>query len=35
MPDDAARLVQLLHSDQANWISGQTIAGKGEFERFL
>lgn len=32
-PDDAARLVQFLHSEQANWITGQTIASEGGFKR--
>ena len=34
MPDDAAKLVQFLHSDQADWITGQTIASEGGFDRF-
>ena len=34
MPDDAAKLVQFLHCDQADWITGQTIASEGGFDRF-
>lgn len=34
-PDDAAKLVQFLHSEQAQWITGQTIASEGGFERQL
>ena len=32
-PDDAARLVHFLHSDYASWITGQTIASEGGFQR--
>lgn len=32
-PEDAARLVQFLHSDQARWITGQKIASEGGFKR--
>ncbi|HEY9690689.1 MAG TPA: SDR family oxidoreductase [Oculatellaceae cyanobacterium] len=32
-PDDAARLVHFLHSDYAKWITGQTIASEGGFQR--
>lgn len=32
-PDDAAKLVQFLHSDYAQWITGQTIASEGGFQR--
>lgn len=32
-PDDAAKLVHFLHSDYANWITGQTIASEGGFQR--
>lgn len=32
-PDDAARLVQFLHSEHARWITGQTIASEGGFRR--
>lgn len=32
-PDDAARLVHFLHSRQADWITGQTIASEGGFQR--
>ena len=31
--DDAARLVHFLHSDYARWITGQTIASEGGFQR--
>ena len=31
--DDAARLVHFLHSDYAKWITGQTIASEGGFQR--
>ncbi len=34
LPDDAARLVQFLHSDHARWITGQTIASEGGFDRY-
>ena len=34
VPDDAARLVQILHSDHARWITGQIIASEGGFNRF-
>ena len=33
IPDDAAKLVHFLHSDYAAWITGQTIASEGGFER--
>ena len=33
-PDDAAKLVHFLHSDDAQWITGQTIASEGGFQRF-
>ena len=33
-PDDAAKLVHFLHSDYAEWITGQTIASEGGFQRF-
>lgn len=33
-PLDAANLVQFLHSDKAEWITGQTIASEGGFNRF-
>ena len=33
-PEDAAKLVCFLHSDQADWITGQTIASEGGFNRF-
>ena len=33
-PDDAAKLVHFLHSDYAQWITGQTIASEGGFRRF-
>lgn len=33
VPDDAARLVQFLHSDHARWITGQIIASEGGFRR--
>lgn len=32
-PDDAAKLVHFLHSDYAQWITGQTIASEGGFQR--
>ena len=32
-PDDAAKLVHFLHSDYASWITGQTIASEGGFQR--
>ena len=32
-PDDAAKLVRFLHSDYAKWITGQTIASEGGFQR--
>lgn len=32
-PDDAARLVQFLLSQEAEWITGQTIASEGGFQR--
>lgn len=32
-PDDAARLVEFLHSDDAQWITGQVIASEGGFQR--
>ena len=32
-PEDAAKLVHYLHSDYANWITGQTIASEGGFQR--
>lgn len=31
--DDAARLVQFLHSEHARWITGQVIASEGGFQR--
>jgi len=31
--DDAAKLVHFLHSDYASWITGQTIASEGGFQR--
>lgn len=33
-PQDAARLVHFLHSDYASWITGQTIASEGGFNRY-
>ena len=33
-PQDAARLVRFLHSDDAQWITGQIIGSEGGFERF-
>lgn len=33
-PEDAAKLVCFLHSDQADWITGQTIASEGGYNRF-
>lgn len=33
MPDDAAKLVQFLHSGYGQWITGQTIASEGGFQR--
>lgn len=32
-PNDTAKLINFLHSDQANWITGQTIASDGGFNR--
>ena len=32
-PDDAAKLVQFLHSEHALWITGQNIASEGGFRR--
>ena len=32
-PDDAAKLVQFLHSEHAGWITGQLIASEGGFRR--
>lgn len=32
-PDDAAKLVQYLHSEHAQWITGQVIASEGGFRR--
>lgn len=32
-PEDAAKLVHFLHSDYAQWITGQTIASEGGFRR--
>jgi len=32
-PEDAAKLVHFLHSDYAEWITGQTIASEGGFQR--
>jgi len=32
-PEDAARLVQFLHSEHASWITGQIIASEGGFRR--
>jgi len=32
-PEDAAKLVHFLHSDYAQWITGQTIASEGGFQR--
>lgn len=34
MPDDAANLVLFLHSRYAAWITGQTIASEGGFNRY-
>ena len=31
--DDAAKLVHFLHSDYAEWITGQTVASEGGFKR--
>jgi 3-oxoacyl-[acyl-carrier protein] reductase len=33
-PEDVARLVLFLHSDMAAWITGQTIASEGGFQRY-
>jgi 3-oxoacyl-[acyl-carrier protein] reductase len=33
-PDDAARLVAWLCSDDAGWITGQTIDSEGGFRRW-
>jgi 3-oxoacyl-[acyl-carrier protein] reductase len=33
-PDDAARLVSWLCSDEAGWITGQTIDSEGGFRRW-
>jgi 3-oxoacyl-[acyl-carrier protein] reductase len=33
-PDDAARLVTWLCSDDAHWITGQTIDSEGGFRRW-
>jgi 3-oxoacyl-[acyl-carrier protein] reductase len=33
-PDDAARLVAWLCSDDASWITGQTINSEGGFRRW-
>ncbi|MCK5241116.1 SDR family oxidoreductase [bacterium] len=32
-PDDAAKLIQFLHSSHAHWITGQVIASEGGFRR--
>ena len=32
-PNDAAKLVHFLHSDYGQWITGQTIASEGGFQR--
>ncbi|MEL6496834.1 MAG: SDR family oxidoreductase [Cyanobacteria bacterium J06623_7] len=32
-PEDAAKLVHFLHSDYDSWITGQTIASEGGFQR--
>lgn len=32
-PEDSARLVEFLHSDDARWITGQVIASEGGFQR--
>lgn len=34
MPEDAARLVRFLQSDDARWITGQVIASEGGFRRY-
>ncbi|MDA3847003.1 MAG: SDR family oxidoreductase [Vallitaleaceae bacterium] len=34
MPEDAAKLVHFLHSDYANWITGEVIASEGGFNRY-
>lgn len=34
-PEDAARLVCFLHSDDARWITSQIIASEGGFNRFI
>ncbi len=34
-PEDAARLVCFLHSDDARWITGQIIASEGGFNRYM
>jgi 3-oxoacyl-[acyl-carrier protein] reductase len=33
-PEDVARLVLFLHSDAAEWITGQIIASEGGFQRY-
>lgn len=33
-PNDAAKLVQFLHSEHASWITGQVIASEGGFRRW-
>lgn len=33
MPEDAARFIHFLHTDYAQWITGQTIASEGGFQR--
>lgn len=32
-PEDAAKLVHFLHSDYADWITGEVIASEGGFRR--
>jgi 3-oxoacyl-[acyl-carrier protein] reductase len=34
MPEDAARLVRFLHSEDAAWITGQVLSSEGGFNRF-
>lgn len=34
MPEDAARLVRFLQSDDASWITGQILSSEGGFDRF-
>ena len=33
MPEDAARLVHFLQSEEARWITGQVISSEGGFQR--